>query len=603
MLIKEIKTICKHAAILFGVMLLVSAFLFIERIFVPTAPGYFDVFFVLFQVGLLFWAFFMGIATFSNENGQEGMDYLLSLPYSRYRLLTLKAVPRIVAVTLMFLLYLGLYHLGGIQVSLMGKTSLLAWYITIFILSFSLSTNSYNFLKLSIHLFVSLSLVAAGLYFLIIYTFRLRAGSDMGIQAMDLFLVDSGNRYLGFVFISLSFLVLPFLVAFIAHFKRFDASYSRESRRRYCKILIPSLVVGVLLSFFTAYRGIKSDYQSYYLTDDFDLIEVDEFEARLYDSGNVRKLTGFTRFGQPFLEDDRYIYEFNLYQNAGDFHSKLMRLDKKNFSVESLYESSPTGIIRYRGWGWKNDIVFLEWAKKDKLNIVCVDRDNHRVRKLSVPWTAEKKRQQPFLFGADEIDGREFFLIQMVAKLERSVLRVWGDGAFEWLDIGSISPLYAGGMLLAPSKGGPLRFWKLNETGAEMVKEVSVDLRFYSYYWQSNLNHAGWKEVCGIMKQELYRVSLDTLAVDLISDSAAYARHAQPADGIYYAEMSAPYMVKSLNRYKNGKNEVLLELNLETIKVGNRLQIFKNGIVLERNGKPRVFAFPDLREITYKKLK
>ena len=604
MLLKEIKTIGKQALILFGIILLLPGFVFIERIFVSTAPNYFDAFFIFFQVGLWSWAFFMGISMFSNEKRQGGVEYLLSLPYSRYRLLALKAIPRIVSVIFMFLLYLALYHLGGIEVSLMGKLSFMAWYFTIFILSFSLSTTSENFLKLSINLFVVFGLVAAALYFVVMGALRLRSGGDFGITPMELFMVGSNTfEYLDFSVISLSLLVLPFLISFLIHFKRFDASYSRESRIGYYKVLVPALVVGVLLSFFTTYRSLKPAYQTHYLSQQMQLLEVDSFEGTIYDANGSKTIKGFHRFAFPILEDDRYIYDFSFVSNAGNLYGTLMRLDKNDLTVTAIYDSSPSRLAGHRGWGWKNDIVFLEWGKNDQLNIVRVDRDNQRVRKIDVPGIHKKGRKTPVLIGADEINGKEFFLMNMLSNPERDVIRVWGDGRVESLDIKSVSPLYVDGMLLTPSRDGMLRFWSLDEQGAEMLKEIRVDLRFYSYYWQSTLKLKGLAEVCGIMDRKLYRVDLETLSVEVVSESAAYPRQAVANGGIYYAEMSSPHIVKSLNRYYKGKNEVLKEFNLDTYKDNNYLRIFKNGIVLERDGKISVYALPDLKEYKYKDLK
>jgi ABC-type transport system involved in multi-copper enzyme maturation permease subunit len=605
MLMKEFKTIGKQGLILLGIMLLLPGFVFVERIFVPTAPSYFDAFFVFLQIGALSWAFFMGISMFSNEKRQGGIEYLLTLPYSRYQLLALKAIPRILSIILMFLFYLAVYHLGGIEVSLMGKLSFMAWYFTIFVLSLSLSTTSENFLKLSVNLFVAFGLVVGALYFLVMSALRIRSGGDFGITAMDLFMVGADKfEYLSFTVYSLSLLVLPFLIAFIIHFKRFDASYSRENRMGYLKVLVPALVVGVLLSFFTTYRSLKPAYQMYYLTQQMQLLEVDSFEGTVYDANGSKLIKGFHRFSFPILEDERYIYDFSFVYNAGKRYGKLMRLDKNDLSVSSIYDSSPSRLAGHRGWGWKNDIVFLEWGKNDQLTIVRVDRDNQRVRKIDVPGIQKQGRKVPVLIGADESNGNEFFLMNQLSNPGRDVIRVWADGRIESLGIKSVSPLYVNGMLLTPTRdGGMLRFWSLDDQGAEMLKEIRVNLRFYSYYWNSMLKLNGLDEICGIMDRKLYRVDLENLSVEVVSESAAYPRQAMANGGIYYAEMSSNYMVKSLNRYYKGKREVLKELNLDTIKTGNYLRIFNHGIVLERDGKISVYSLPDLKEFKYKDLK
>ena len=101
MLKKEISEVLKHSIIFILVALLLPAILLLTTII--SDQSYFDVFFPLFQFGLFSWALFMGTSLFSGERRQRGVEYLLSLPYSRLQLIGIKILPRLCAVIVFYL--------------------------------------------------------------------------------------------------------------------------------------------------------------------------------------------------------------------------------------------------------------------------------------------------------------------------------------------------------------------------------------------------------------------------------------------------------------------------------------------------------------------
>jgi len=111
MLKKEINDVLKQIVFFTAAVLLLPALLIITKI-IPH-QSYFSVFFPLFQFGLIFLAFFMGSSLFSLEHGQRGMEYLLSLPYSRLKLIGFKILPRLIAVMIFFVAFWILYNTGA----------------------------------------------------------------------------------------------------------------------------------------------------------------------------------------------------------------------------------------------------------------------------------------------------------------------------------------------------------------------------------------------------------------------------------------------------------------------------------------------------------
>ena len=166
MLKKECSDVLKQTIFFILVILLLPAFLIITTI-IPN-QSYLSVFFPIFQFGLLFWAFFMGSSLFSVERGQQGMEYLLSLPFSRHQLIGLKTLPRLIAVLVFFLAFFILYRSIGEDVAALSLVTFTLIYFSLFLIALSSSSSSDNFLVL---FFVSLFslFIYLGLLFLVFW--------------------------------------------------------------------------------------------------------------------------------------------------------------------------------------------------------------------------------------------------------------------------------------------------------------------------------------------------------------------------------------------------------------------------------------------------
>ncbi|MGB2844562.1 MAG: ABC transporter permease subunit, partial [Candidatus Aminicenantaceae bacterium] len=148
MLKKEISEVLKHSIIFILVVLLLPAILLVTTII--SDQSYFSVFFPVFQFGLFFWALFMGTSLFSGDRRQRGIEYLLSLPYSRLQLIGIKTLPRLCAVIVFYLVFVNLYKIGGQDSAATTFIPFTAIYFTLFLLALSLSAFSDNFIILSV---------------------------------------------------------------------------------------------------------------------------------------------------------------------------------------------------------------------------------------------------------------------------------------------------------------------------------------------------------------------------------------------------------------------------------------------------------------------
>ena len=62
---------------------------------------------------LLMFSMFLGLSPFALDSKQKGVEYLLTLPYSRRRLLYIKLLPRLAAAVLFYGVFFLMYNLMG----------------------------------------------------------------------------------------------------------------------------------------------------------------------------------------------------------------------------------------------------------------------------------------------------------------------------------------------------------------------------------------------------------------------------------------------------------------------------------------------------------
>ena len=83
MLKKEVKEVIKQALVFIVIAVVMPIPVLLAAKLFGSAMSYGDVFFFVFHVGLLIFSVFMGTSLFSRDLGDGGMEYLLTLPYSR----------------------------------------------------------------------------------------------------------------------------------------------------------------------------------------------------------------------------------------------------------------------------------------------------------------------------------------------------------------------------------------------------------------------------------------------------------------------------------------------------------------------------------------
>jgi len=112
----------------------------------------------VFEIFLLLYASFTGWSVFDKERNEGAMEYLLSLPVSRVRLLLIKLLPRLVSVGLMLVFYMVLHYRFEFP-SQLTIPDFTIFYIAFFLVSLSLSLSIKSF----IGAFFLTSLLSGGL--------------------------------------------------------------------------------------------------------------------------------------------------------------------------------------------------------------------------------------------------------------------------------------------------------------------------------------------------------------------------------------------------------------------------------------------------------
>lgn len=613
MLKKEISDVLKQIIFFTALVLLLPAFLIITTII--SNQSYLSVFFPLFQFGLIFGAFFMGSSLFSLEHSQRGMEYLLSLPYSRLKLISLKIIPRLIAVLIFFVAFLILHKSGGEDFAALSFASFIFTYFSLFLISLSLSANSQNFLVL----FVS-SLFSLFIYFellsLVIFLVILMKRIPYYRMSYKYFFTGQLGPYLnGFILLAAAVLLLPLLVSFVLSFKKFDIRPAKVYNKRYFKFFTPIFIFCFIISFLFASQGIHIGYKQYYLTQDHKLIEFHPYSGtKIYEDNKVHKVKGDFDFSWPYLEDNEYVYE-RAFSKITRSYNKIIRLNTSDYTAEVLYEAESERDITWQFWKYDQTLAFLERSEKrdrkrkryfSDIQLVLVDEVSKEISRVPLEYQLLEKSYSPTLIGTDKIDDKRFWLICTRQYKKNQILRIWEEGRIENIGESQKIPSYVNQMLISYTEEDII-ISREKEGRFETIQKIpnSKGFRFGIGYWRKNLNNVPLKEVygwrIGLKHPEYTKLNLENFEIEEIGETKGYMFFLS-ADDIYFDETDRIAATVKFYEFKEGKLKPLKTFSFDTTDKRNRFRRCRGGIVFREGKKVRVYAFPDLKEIKFKKL-
>jgi len=615
MLKKECRDILIQSFFFAVAMIALPAVIFLAGI-IPKQP-YLAIFMPTFQSGLLFWALFMGVSLFSSERGQKGMEYLLSLPYSRLRLLSIKVLPRLLSILFFYLVLLALYYQGGRDFVALALFSFSFLYFVLLFISLCLAPLSDNFLVLSLVSLFAL-VIFNEVFFLIAWLLMRMAGityySWSEISGTFLTLEWAAETWLSFLVLILAaiFILLPLGLAMLFSFKKFDVRPSKIYNRRYFKFLAPSLALGILCATLTVWLGIDRGSRYFYLTQDQKLIESNYISTKIYDHDSVSKLLVHF-YPYPAWDAPPYLYFFN-------WGEGLAKLNTDTGATEMIYRQPKFNLRQYRlFWSrfrYEKTIALFEPGRaRGEIQLVLIDTGTKTVTRIPFTHDFFVDSGAPKILDSAVQAGKRFWLVfyQWSAK---HPLRLWEDGHVENVEyrdkiLDKSRAEYMNGTLFLTDSDG-LTILKEQGGSFVIVKKFSKEDGPGYWMWNRFLGYgdsAQIKESYGKRKDRLVRFDLETLDLEdigewkKIEDGYYISLHFFSPNAFYYIEENS--RERTIKIFKlEGRQKTLLKTfeNFDGQQRKNGFQIFRSGTVIQKGKDVHVYSLPDFQEIKYKKL-
>jgi len=620
MLKKEVNETLKQTLYLLALVIVIPLIvLAISKLF-SSSLSYIQLFFFIFQVGLVVFSMFMGISLFSKEMKDRGMEYLLTLPYSRYQLLGFKLVPRALSVAAVFGIYVLILLVSGINPETSKEVFVLPTGVLVFMgFSFFIIGISFSITRKGI-IISALATFFSFLFFLFIIYLILPAAIFINgyhgyysNKLEDIFTASPNS-----IFYFEGILLIGTFAAFLYAFKHFNLGSIRAFIKRYLKVFIPILIIVNIIAIAWASTNLWTPKDHFYLTDSHQLIESNFFDTKVYNSGSTTKIDIGEIFWWNFsLEKDNYFYTITYGTNG----YKLVRFDLQGTEdeAETIYEAKTNTALREL---YTYQDSFATIMKKNRNSerlfyLLLLKLGKGITNKIQIPYQGRNAIFYPKLFGTDEIAGKRFWLVRFGYDKMNKLYRAWEDGKIEYLSSTDRPPVYTRGMLFT-KVGNSIHINRFSSQGLELEKKLSVDKGFALYApLSSNLDQRPFKELYGADKGEdpywrkkVYRLDLNTLEIDEVQElrnTTGLIAYAHP-DNWYYVELDpqckwTQFTLKKMYRLHEGRVELLKEF--EPIKIQLRrdyFAIFNTGMVVSSNGNTKVYSLPDMKEIQFKGL-
>jgi hypothetical protein len=572
---------------------------------VLTVPGssipYGKLFFPIYQLGLLLFSMYLG----------------LSPAHWRPRRLMHTMLPRLAALIACFLLYL-LFLTGPGQedagARLFAPAILLGCALVLFFtgLSFSVRRGSV----------IVPGLAAAVIFgvFIVVLKLLYPLAAFLKLGVFDYFNdLLTGLDWWGMpapVYFAAAGFITALASSFIYAARRFDPNAPRQYIKKYFTVFIPVISIVLAVSLVWLYGLVSRPWENYYLTANHKLIRHNNFHTCVYDQTTVHKIEAGYIYPDAFLEREGYLYTTGY--TGRD--SGVLAIDLETLAVKTLYRS-PAGMrLHRRAYAYKDTIAFINKNIKtgDRLLILYQLKKN-TMKTIRVRGQLKRKHYYMVVFGAGEIEGKEFWLIYTGFYQGWQMLRAWEDRTVERLGISGMIPFYADGMLIS-GDSKTMEFRKITAAGLELIKVLPGEKGIEFQGALRSLDHRPGTEVYAVVRENASaRDWQKALRLDL--ERFGFSRMQPPVTGcggFHYVHPGVWYftheecgpagnrrILKALYRLEKGMPVLLRKFDAIDLmpRRGNFFNLYAAGLVLKRDGQTRVFGLPDLKEIHFKKLK
>jgi hypothetical protein len=571
---------------------------------------YWDVFFPLFQCGLLFWVLFLGASFLMPERMQRSEIYLLSLPYSKFRLLSIKLLPRIVGAAAFMGLHASAFLSWGENSAALSFISFNLIYLALFCIALSVSLSSENFLVL---FFLSLFGLMAylGLLFLVVRVDLLL--KDYYLFEPELYTFFNGEldeaslRLLPWTAL---ILLSPLVIAFAWAFRKWDARPAQVHNLRFIKALVPLGSAAVIAALLFLNLTFRPGFRIFYLTQDRQLVENHAYSGlRIYDGQDVHKIR----------ELGDYCWGFSDFEGVAFCMTQrgIGRIDLGDYSQEFIYELLPGREIEGGYRYFDGCLAFFTNRRTGtdrQFEVLDVSTGDLQI----VEWELEgfSLNVWPRLFAADTQAGERFWLFHLRdEERQQHVYRIWEDGRYEHVAESSYFPIYVNRMLLTYTEGR-IELLQIEEGGSRVVETIPNPDGFrFGGGWFRDLERGPEPvaEIYGIrmvrgpdQRPDLRYAFLDLEefvirpAEDMLTSPTKFGgeehflierpeRDSRELN-IYSLEKGVPTFLKTLARIDRQKTRFNLEIG-------------KTGLVIEKGRSVLVYSVPALEELRFRKLR
>lgn len=629
MLNKEIKNIIRQAAYFLFIVLLVSTLIRLIVSLKGTEIPFLELFFSTLHVGMLMFSIILGISLFSSERKDNGLEYLLTMPYSRIQLLTLKIIPRILVLAMLFGLYILLLSIFNIQPTTSAYTPLLPHnifsflYFSSFIIGLPFAINRVG---------IIVNTFASGLGLLVFTGFIYLIGSlayyykYKGFDIFDPFNYQYNNSMGHIYFFTISFLLL-LIISLYYSFKKFNLGTTKPFFKRFSMVFLPAIVIIFIVSTIWGHSQLFTMWKSYYLTANHQLIEGDWEGICIYDqkgSHKMRENEGYSLYSS--IEKDGFLYFINW--QSGSYKIVKLNPNKPHIPPSELYnfKGNEQTWLLYSSKEYCAFITHTKWSTNRITNsidyyLVVVHTNTGEQKRIKLPFSGISKHSlQAYLFGANKEEGNRYWLACYDFNKRKEMIRIWEDGRIDQLGTTIMWPSFINGILYS-STNQALILSTLDTEGLTEIKKISVDKNFalidgkYQYLDQSpsNLVYAATYGNKPYQIKKIFWFDLNSHELSEIKElENTYGKfyYIHP-DQWFYVEMehrndednwSIDKIIK-VNRIYGDKTEWIKEIDPFEIKRGESyFNIFNSGIVVKKGNKINVFSLPDMKEIHYKQL-
>jgi len=263
-------------------------------------------------------------------------------------------------------------------------------------------------------------------------------------------------------------------------------------------------------------------------------------------------------------------------------------------------------------------IAFMEYRSRySDRQLVFLDSVTKEVSRIPLNTGPLKDHYGLRLMGTDRFDGRKFWLIYAWSHLKDSwIFRLWEDGKLESIKETESFPLYIRPHLITHSEK-EIVISEEKEGQFETIRKIPnskgylfLGRGYWPWFWSEDFGDVRIKEIYGRRYRSKEhrdeglmwaRLDLETFEIEELGDIKGWFYCFGP-DKCYLAERDLDAGTLKIHDYQEGRFTLLKSFRLDFKKSYHPYNIFEGGIIIWKGKKVKVYAFPDLKEVKFKKL-